>query len=52
MGFIGKVADDALGKVFVHDITAAGVTVGAVIAGRSAAGNDAEGLPPGGVSCS
>ncbi len=28
VGFIGKVADDALGKVFRHDITAAGVTVG------------------------
>jgi sugar/nucleoside kinase (ribokinase family) len=31
VGFIGKVADDALGKVFVHDITAAGVTVGATL---------------------
>lgn len=27
-GYIGKVADDELGEVFVHDITAAGVTVG------------------------
>lgn len=27
-GFIGKVADDAFGKVFLHDITAAGVTMG------------------------
>ena len=28
VGFVGKVADDALGQVFVHDITAAGVTMG------------------------
>jgi len=27
-GYVGKVADDELGAVFVHDITAAGVTVG------------------------
>ena len=27
-GFVGKVADDELGKVFAHDITAAGVVVG------------------------
>lgn len=27
-GYIGKVADDELGKVFLHDITAAGVVLG------------------------
>ena len=27
-GFVGKVADDELGEVFVHDITAAGVVLG------------------------
>lgn len=27
-GYVGKVADDELGEVFVHDITAAGVVVG------------------------
>ena len=27
-GYIGKVADDAMGEVFLHDITAAGVVVG------------------------
>jgi len=29
-GFVGKVADDPLGTVFLHDIRAAGVTFGAV----------------------
>jgi sugar/nucleoside kinase (ribokinase family) len=29
-GFVGKVADDELGKVFLHDISAAGVELGAL----------------------
>ncbi len=37
VGFIGKVADDALGEVFRRDITAAGVTVGTSLTGVPAA---------------
>jgi sugar/nucleoside kinase (ribokinase family) len=32
VGYVGKVADDELGEVFLHDITAAGVTLGRVAA--------------------
>lgn len=31
-GFVGKIADDALGKVFTHDIRAAGVEYQAIVA--------------------
>lgn len=47
-GFVGKIADDALGKVFVHDIRACGVEYHPVMAGG--AGSAGGGLGAGSAS--
>jgi sugar/nucleoside kinase (ribokinase family) len=48
-GFVGKVADDALGRAFTHDIRAAGVTYHPVVA---PAGDGARPAPGGGDGAS
>lgn len=47
-GFVGKVADDAMGQVFIHDIQSAGVVFHPVLARGPADGGGGEGQGPGG----